>query len=190
MKLALVTGGGRGIGAAIARRLADEGCVVGILDLDAAGGEKVAGEIKAKGGKVSFHATDISDYDAVKRAVEALEAASGPVSFLVNNAGWDRAANFLETTPEFWRAVVDINLFGPLNVSHAVLHYFRRFDDYLDRELTQVTSGWRSSTPRWPRAAMVFALPVMPSGLKLIIATPFSPTNKSSTSRSKAARCL
>jgi len=46
---------------------------------------KVAGEIKAKGGKVSFHATDISDYDTVKRAVEAFEAASGPVSFLVNN---------------------------------------------------------------------------------------------------------
>ena len=69
-KTVLLTGGANGIGAAIARRLADEGCVVGILDLDAAGGEKVAGEIKAKGGKASFHATDISDYDAVKRAEE------------------------------------------------------------------------------------------------------------------------
>jgi len=74
-KTVLLTGGANGIGAAIARRLADEGCVVGILDLDAAGGEKVAGEIRAKGGKVSFHATDISDYDAVKRAVDARELA-------------------------------------------------------------------------------------------------------------------
>ncbi len=44
------------------------------------------------------------------RAVAAFEAASGPVSFLVNNAGWDRAANFLDTTPEFWRKIIAINL--------------------------------------------------------------------------------
>ena len=93
----IVTGGANGIGAAIARRLAEEGCAVGILDLDAAAGEKVAAEIRGKGGKASLHALDISDYDAVTRAVEAFEAASGPVSFLVNNAGWDRAANFLDT---------------------------------------------------------------------------------------------
>jgi 2-hydroxycyclohexanecarboxyl-CoA dehydrogenase len=43
------------------------------------------------------------------------------VSFLVNNAGWDRAANFLDTTPDFWRKVVAINLFGPLNMNHVVL---------------------------------------------------------------------
>jgi len=120
-KTVLLTGGANGIGAAIARRLADEGCVVGILELDAAGGEKVAGEIRAKGGKVSFHATDISHYDAVKRAVDAFEAASGPASFLVNNAGWDRAANFLDTNPEFWKKIVAINLYGPLNVSHIVM---------------------------------------------------------------------
>ena len=83
--------------------------------------EKIAGEIKAKGGKASAHAVDISDYDAVKRAVEAFEAASGPLSFLVNNAGWDRAANFLDTNPEFWRKIVAINLYGPLNVSHVVM---------------------------------------------------------------------
>ena len=117
----LVTGGANGIGAAIARRLAEEGCAVGILDMDAAAGEKVAGEIKAAGGRASLHAVDITDYDAVARAVEAFEAAFGPVAFLVNNAGWDRAANFLDTTPEFWRQVVAINLFGPLNMTHVVL---------------------------------------------------------------------
>jgi 2-hydroxycyclohexanecarboxyl-CoA dehydrogenase len=117
----IVTGGGNGIGAAIARRLAEEGCTVGILDLDAAAAEKVAGEIKAAGGRASVHAADISDYDAVRRAVESFEAVAGRVSFLVNNAGWDRAANFLDTTPEFWRKVIGINLYGPLHVSHVVL---------------------------------------------------------------------
>ncbi|HZN30591.1 MAG TPA: SDR family oxidoreductase [Xanthobacteraceae bacterium] len=117
----LVTGGANGIGAAIARRLAEEGCAVGILDMDAAAGEKIAGEIKAAGGRASLYAVDITDYAAVARAVEAFEAAVGPVAFLVNNAGWDRAANFVDTTPEFWRQVVAVNLFGPLNMTHVVL---------------------------------------------------------------------
>jgi len=117
----VVTGGANGIGAAIARRLAEEGSAVAILDLDAVAGEKVAAEIRAAGGRASSYAVDISDYDAVKRAIESIESASGPVAFLVNNAGWDRAANFLDTTPEFWNKVVAINLYGPLNVSHIVL---------------------------------------------------------------------
>jgi 2-hydroxycyclohexanecarboxyl-CoA dehydrogenase len=116
----IVTGGANGIGAAIARRLAEEGCAVGIFDLDAAAGEKVTGEITA-GGRVSLHVVDITDYDAVARAVASFESSFGPVSFLVNNAGWDRAANFLDTTPDFWRKVVAINLFGPLNMNHVVL---------------------------------------------------------------------
>jgi 2-hydroxycyclohexanecarboxyl-CoA dehydrogenase len=120
-KTVLLTGGANGIGAAIARRLGEESCVVGILDLDEAGAGRIAGEIKAKGGIASVYAVDISDYDAVKRAVAVFEAASGSVAFLVNNAGWDRAANFLDTDPEFWKKIVAINLYGPLNVSHIVL---------------------------------------------------------------------
>ena len=120
----IVTGGANGIGAAIARRLAEEGCAVGILDLDAASGEKLVDELKAGGGRASLHACDITDYDAVSRAIVAFEAACGPVALLVNNAGWDRALSFLDSTPEFWRKVIDINLFGPdrkstrLNSSH------------------------------------------------------------------------
>ena len=120
-KAALVTGGANGIGAAICKRLAEEGCAVGILDLDAAAGEKVAAAIETAGGKASFFATDISSYDAVKHAVESFEAASGPTAFLVNNAGWDRALGFLDSTPGFWRKVIDVNLYGPLNLSHVVL---------------------------------------------------------------------
>ena len=78
-------------------------------------------EIKSAGGKASLHAADISDYAAVTRAIEDFEQAAGPIALLVNNAGWDRAASFLDTTPEFWAKVVGINLYGPLNVSHIVL---------------------------------------------------------------------
>jgi 2-hydroxycyclohexanecarboxyl-CoA dehydrogenase len=117
----VVTGGANGIGAAITRRLAEEGCAVGILDLDATSGEKLVDEIKAGGGRAGLFAVDITGYDAVSRAIESVEAAIGPVAFLVNNAGWDRAVSFLDSTPDFWRKVVDINLFGPLNVNHVVL---------------------------------------------------------------------
>ena len=117
----LVTGAANGIGAATARRLAEEGCAVGILDVDIAAGEEVAGEIAARGRRATFYAVDITDYDAVSRAVESFEAAFGPISFLVNNAGWDRACNFLDTEPDFWRKIVAVNLFGPLNVTHVVL---------------------------------------------------------------------
>jgi 2-hydroxycyclohexanecarboxyl-CoA dehydrogenase len=117
----VVTGGANGIGAAIVRRLAEEGCAVGILDLDATSGEKLVDEIKAGGGRAGLFAVDITGYDAVSRAIESVEAAIGPVAFLVNNAGWDRAVSFLDSTPDFWRKVVDINLFGPLNVNHVVL---------------------------------------------------------------------
>jgi 2-hydroxycyclohexanecarboxyl-CoA dehydrogenase len=117
----VVTGGANGIGAATVRRLAEEGCAVGILDLDAASGERLVGEIKAGGGRANLFAVDIAGYDAVSRAIESFEAAFGPVAFLVNNAGWDRAVSFLDSTPDFWRKVVDINLFGPLNVNHVVL---------------------------------------------------------------------
>jgi 2-hydroxycyclohexanecarboxyl-CoA dehydrogenase len=117
----LLTGGANGIGAAIARRLGEEGCTVGILDLDADGGGKVVAEIKAAGGKASLHTADISDYAAVTRAIEDFEKTAGPIALLVNNAGWDRAASFLDTTPDFWSKVVGINLYGPLNVSHIVM---------------------------------------------------------------------
>ncbi len=66
----LLTGGANGIGAAIARRLAGEGCVVGILDLDATAGAKVVAEIKAGGGQADLQTVDIADYRAVTHATE------------------------------------------------------------------------------------------------------------------------
>ena len=120
-KVALVTGAANGIGRAIALRLAEEGCTVGIFDLDETGALDCAGQIQARGGHSHVEVVDIGDHDAVARAVGALENQRGPVEILVNNAGWDRAVNFVDSDPEFWKKVVRINLFGPLNVHHVVL---------------------------------------------------------------------
>lgn len=116
----LVTGGGSGIGRAIARRLGQEGMVVGILDINADAAAKVADEIAAAGGKATSERCDITDYDNVVAAVAAVEGRQGPTQVLVNNAGWDMTIPFLKTTREFWKKVVDLNYYGPLHVTHAV----------------------------------------------------------------------
>ena len=98
-KTAIVTGGAAGIGAAIVKRLREEGVNVAVFDLNA---EK---------------RVDITDYEAVKKAV----AEVGPVDILVNNAGWDMFKPFLKTDPAFWQKILSINLVGAMNMLHCVL---------------------------------------------------------------------
>jgi 2-hydroxycyclohexanecarboxyl-CoA dehydrogenase len=98
-KTAIVTGGAAGIGAAVVERFKAEGTRVIVLDL--------------KGDP----AVDITDYSAVKKAVDA----AGPVDILVNNAGWDMFKPFLKTDPAFWQKIISINLVGAMNLLHCVL---------------------------------------------------------------------
>jgi len=118
-KVAIVTGGGQGIGRALVLRLAAEGCKVAIFDLSAEAGEETA-RIAGAGSVIRTWQLDVCDLAAVQAAVDAVEAELGPVWALVNNAGWDRPAPFLKTTPEFWDKVIAINLKGPLNTHFAV----------------------------------------------------------------------
>ncbi len=117
----IVTGAASGIGRAIAGRLAGEGAWVGIWDLNGDAARDCAHEIASAGGRAEVHALDITDYAAVRSATAAFEQAAGPIGGLVNCAGWDRMARFVDTEPELWRKIVEINLFGALNVLHAVL---------------------------------------------------------------------
>jgi 2-hydroxycyclohexanecarboxyl-CoA dehydrogenase len=109
---ALVTGGASGIGAAIAARLAAEGAEVWVGDVDTDGAERVAGEI-------SGHALelDVTDLDSARAAVAAI----GAPDVLVNNAGTDEFGFFTYTKPEQWQRVLDVNLGGVLNCTHAAL---------------------------------------------------------------------
>lgn len=117
----IVTGGASGIGRAIALRLGEEGCKVGIFDLNGGGAEEIASAIKTAGGTAFAYTCDITDYDTVAKCVAQFESDTGPVTGLVNNAGWDQSIRFVDTEPDFWRKVIDINLYGPLNLSHVIL---------------------------------------------------------------------
>ncbi len=118
---AIVTGGASGIGRAICLRLAEEGVRVEIYDIDEDGAAETARMIAENGGRAAGRKVDISDHDAVADAVAASEAETGGIDILVNNAGWDLAMPFLKTDPALWRKIVDINLYGPLNLHHLVL---------------------------------------------------------------------
>jgi 2-hydroxycyclohexanecarboxyl-CoA dehydrogenase len=120
-QVVLVTGGGRGIGAAICERLGAEGVSVGVLDLNQDDAAAAVERISSAGGKAVALAADIADRSAVIATVEQLEKRLGNITGLVNNAGWDKAVNFLSSDPELWEKVININLYGPINVTHAVL---------------------------------------------------------------------
>jgi 2-hydroxycyclohexanecarboxyl-CoA dehydrogenase len=120
-KNVIVTGGGGAIGGAICRRFAEYGCKVGVFDKNRDGANKIADEIVETGGKAFVASVDIADYAAVGKAIAQFEDEMGPTDVLVNNAGWDRFINFVDTTPELWDELIAINLRGPLNMSHFVL---------------------------------------------------------------------
>src|SRR5215213_9469415 len=98
-KTVLVTGGGGAIGTAICRRFAEAGCKVLVADKNRQAAEGTAGQLQ--GSALVF---DISSYADAKSAI-----GSTPIDVLVNNAGWDRFQNFLDTKPEEWEKLIDIN---------------------------------------------------------------------------------
>ncbi|HYD69687.1 2-hydroxycyclohexanecarboxyl-CoA dehydrogenase [Azospirillum sp.] len=120
-KAAVVTGGAGGIGTAICRRFGEEGARVAVFDINQDAAEAVAAAIRADGGDARAFAVDLTSQESVVAAVAAAEEALGPIGILVNNAGWDRAGNFLDTDKALWDRIVAVNLYGPLYMHHAVL---------------------------------------------------------------------
>jgi 2-hydroxycyclohexanecarboxyl-CoA dehydrogenase len=121
-KVALVTGGARGIGRGIVTALAAAGASVAIADqrLDLA--EQTASEVgKDSGAQVVAFKADVTDLTAVRQTTERVLQTFGHIDALINNAGWDELKPFLQTTPDFWDKVIAINYKSVLNTCYAVL---------------------------------------------------------------------
>ena len=120
-RTAIVTGGGSGIGLAIANRLAAEGATVAIWDRDGATAEAAAKGIEAEGGKAIVFPVDITDRSAIDAAVAELRDGVGAATIIVNNAGISPFKKFLEIEREDLQQVIDVNVIGTFDCCQAVV---------------------------------------------------------------------
>ena len=124
-KIALVTGGGNGIGAATCRAFAAAGAQVAVLDRDAASAERVAAGITGRNSHAAAYALDVADRDAFARLAEGITEAWGGIDILVNGAGTTMRRMIAEMSAEDWDRVIAVNLTGAFNGIRAVLPHMR-----------------------------------------------------------------
>lgn len=127
MKIAVVTGAGRGIGAAVSERLAADGYGVAVCyNNSKTSAEKTAEKINSAGGYASVYQLDVTDSAAVNETFAKIECEMGEIAVLVNNAGIAEQALFTDITDEMWRRMTDTNLGGAFYCSRAVLPFMIR----------------------------------------------------------------
>ena len=120
-KVALISGAATGLGQSMAVRLSAEGARVAVADIDTARGNDVVAEIQSAGGEVIFVSLDVTDEEAWRAAVAAVESAYGRLDILVNNAGIAIAESVDKMSLKDWRAVMAVNIDGVfLGTKHAV----------------------------------------------------------------------
>jgi 2-hydroxycyclohexanecarboxyl-CoA dehydrogenase len=115
-RVALVTGGASGIGAATCRRLAAEGARVAVTDMNVEGARAIAEEVSGQP-----YELNVADDEQVRAAIAGAESDLGPIDVLVNNAGYDEFGFFVNTDSEMWKRVIGVNLVGVIACTHAVL---------------------------------------------------------------------
>lgn len=120
-KTAVVTGAASGIGRATAETLAAAGAFVLLGDIDEQKGGEAAAALRAQGHGAEFVRLDVTDLDSIAAFKQRAYELRGHVDIVANVAGWGKIQPFMENTPEFWRKVIDLNLLGPVAVSHAFL---------------------------------------------------------------------
>lgn len=124
-KVALVTGGGRGLGEAVCRVLSEAGATVVPADLRVDLAEAVAGQVRADGGEAMALRLDVGDEDQAEEAVRRIVERYGRLDILINNAGIDRTVSIDELTVSDWDRILGVNLRGPFVLSKLALPVMR-----------------------------------------------------------------
>jgi D-xylose 1-dehydrogenase len=120
-KVVLVTGGGSGIGEAIVRSFAEQGCKVAFIDIATESSVKLAGELSERGLSVRFEQADLTDISALRSAIAHIRESLGPVEILINNAAHDERHPTPDVTPEYWDDRFAVNLKHQFFAAQAVL---------------------------------------------------------------------
>lgn len=144
-RAALVTGAGRGVGAALARRLAADGASVIVADLDEEPAAAVAASIVSAGGRAAPFAGDVTDADYGERVIAFMIDAVGGVDIIVNNAGYVWNSAIHKTSDEQWQAMLDCHATAPFRILRAATSFIR---DAAKREE-------RAGTPRYRKVVNV-----------------------------------
>ncbi|MDD2278392.1 MAG: 3-oxoacyl-ACP reductase FabG [Bacteroidales bacterium] len=122
-KVAIITGGAAGIGAATAARFAAEGAITIIWDLDDIRGNEFAKKLTSEGKTVVFAKVNTAKYDEIEVAAKAVIAKYGKIDILINNAGITRDSSLKKMTPELWQQVIDVNLTGVFYCTKIISEY-------------------------------------------------------------------
>jgi len=123
-KIAVVTGGSRGIGQAVSELFAKEGATVIIVDL-LSQGQEVADRINSSGGKAEFHSVSVTDKPTIEKLFAEVNEKYGKLDILINNAGITRDRTLEKMSEEEWDAVVDVNLKGVFLCTQAAAQYMK-----------------------------------------------------------------
>ncbi len=124
-KVAVVTGGGSGIGQALALQLADKGCHLALVDVNAKGMEETRRKVANKEVEITMHEVDVSDEAAMEDLATEVIEAHGKVNLLFNNAGITYAKSFEGHSLDDWRRIIGINIWGVIYGCHFFLPYLQ-----------------------------------------------------------------
>ncbi len=122
-KIAIITGGARGIGKAAVKKFSSEGATVIIWDVNDQAAEQTAEEINKTGGKVEYAHVDITSFESVSAAAEAVHNKYKQIDILINNAGITKDSTLAKMTPDQWQQVINVNLTGVFNCTKSVIPY-------------------------------------------------------------------
>jgi NAD(P)-dependent dehydrogenase (short-subunit alcohol dehydrogenase family) len=150
-KVAIVTGGGRGLGEAISRELAEAGATVVIAEIRTDLSERVVADLRQQGKQADCIQLDVTDRDGVRQAIEAVVQQYGRLDILINNAGTDKTLSIEEIDVDEWDRVIDVNLRGPFLTSKYALPHIREQRGYI------INIASTASKRAWPNASAYHA---------------------------------